>query len=66
MTAQAKENIPLLAYNFDSLAVSTTINTTQLRADAKSGKLRGRRIGKRWIFLPEDVQSYLRDFPTAS
>lgn len=63
MTVQNEGMIPPLAYSFDSLSLATSINTTQLRADAKSGKLKGRRNGKRWIFLPEDANNYLKSLP---
>ncbi len=63
MSAQNKDMISPLAYSFDTLSIAISINTTQLRADAKAGKLKGRKVGKRWIFLTKDIKDYLESFP---
>jgi len=63
MSSQKDGSIPTLLYSFDTLSIATSINTGQLRADAKAGKLKGRRIGRRWIFAAEDVADYIKSFP---
>ena len=53
------------AYTVNELTSEIGIGRSKLYAEIKAGKLTPRKIGKKTIFLANDVESYLEALPLA-
>lgn len=63
MAYQPDSAIQPMAFTFNTLSKATSIGSTQLRAAAKAGQLKTRRMGKRHVILLEDAAAYLNSLP---
>ena len=54
------------AFTINELATEIGIGRSKIYLLMAEGKLKARKIGKRTIFLAEDVQAYLSNLPTAA
>jgi excisionase family DNA binding protein len=55
---------PPFAYSIPQLVALTGIGRTTIYAELKAGRLKARKIGRRTIFLSEDVTAWLSVLPT--
>ncbi len=54
------------AYTVNEITKEIGIGRSKLYAEMAEGKLKARKIGKKTIFLAEDVQAYLSNLPVAA
>ncbi len=54
------------AYTVHEVTKEIGIGRSKLYAEMAEGKLKARKIGKKTIFLAEDVQAYLSNLPVAA
>ena len=54
------------AYTVNEITKEIGIGRSKLYSEMAAGKLKARKIGKKTIFLAEDVQAYLNNLPVAA
>lgn len=54
------------AYTVNEITKEIGIGRSKLYSEMAAGKIKARKIGKKTIFLAEDVQAYLSNLPAAA
>ena len=57
-------NQKMSIYTVEDLAETLSISTKTIKQYLREGRLRGRKIGKRWYIAGEAVQEYFRQAPS--
>ena len=50
----------LITLNLKQAAKFLNVSTEYLRRKAQAGEIKGAKIGKRWVFIKEDLIAYIR------
>ena len=66
MTTDKNKGLDVVFYDLKEVSELLNLTNRTLLTYIKTGKLKAKKLGRKWIVMKEDLESMIRDLPAAT